>query len=229
MEMTTLLRSADDVLRGRIDAKPARRQGRTLLLFAAMVLLFGMFYGGVMGSFAGREGPRFLQIVYSAVKVPILLLVTFVIALPSFFVLNTLMGVRGDFARVLRALVSSQAGLTVVLAALAPLTAVWYLSVAKYQLAILFNALLFGIASMAAQFMLRRAYRDLIARDAKHRVLLRTWLILFAFVGIQMGWVLRPFIGSPGRPTQFFRQGAWGNAYVELVRITWQGVTRSHR
>src|SRR5205814_3911963 len=141
-----------------------------------------------MGSYAGREGPRLLQIVYSAVKVPILLLVTFVIALPSFFVLNTMLGVRGDFARVLRALIASQAGLTVVLAALAPLTAVWYLSVAKYQLAILFNALLFGIASMSAQFMLRRAYRELVARNPKHRALLRTWLILFAFIGIQMGW-----------------------------------------
>src|SRR5689334_18732195 len=126
---------------------------------------------------------------YSGIKVPLLLLVTLGISLPSFFVLNTLLGTRADFARVLRALIASQAGLTVVLAALAPLTAVWYLSAAKYQLAILFNALLFGIASISAQFMLRRAYRGLIARNPKHRRLLRIWLILFAFVGIQMGWV----------------------------------------
>jgi hypothetical protein len=40
--------------------------------------------------------------------------------------------------------------------------------------------------------------------------------LIYAFVGIQMGWVLRPFIGQPGVPTTFFRPGAWGNAYVEL-------------
>ena len=47
--------------------------------------------------------------------------------------------------------------------------------------------------------------------------LLFIWLILFAFVGIQMGWVLRPFVGTPNKPVQFFRQGAWSNAYIEVA------------
>jgi hypothetical protein len=47
----------------------------------------------------------------------------------------------------------------------------------------------------------------------------RIWTVVFALVGIQMGWVLRPFIGSPHSPTQFFRKGAWGNAYVKLAEI----------
>ena len=32
-----------------------------------------------------------------------------------------------------------------------------------------------------------------------------------------MAWVLRPFIGSPSSPVNFFRREAWGNAYVELL------------
>ena len=31
------------------------------------------------------------------------------------------------------------------------------------------------------------------------------WVIVFGLVGAQMGWVLRPFIGSPELPFQFFR------------------------
>ena len=31
------------------------------------------------------------------------------------------------------------------------------------------------------------------------------WVIVFGLVGAQMGWVLRPFIGSPDLPFQFFR------------------------
>ncbi len=31
------------------------------------------------------------------------------------------------------------------------------------------------------------------------------WCIVFALVGSQMGWVLRPFIGDPNRPFEFFR------------------------
>jgi len=31
------------------------------------------------------------------------------------------------------------------------------------------------------------------------------WLLLFALVGAQMGWVLRPFIGNPAVPFTLFR------------------------
>ncbi len=33
----------------------------------------------------------------------------------------------------------------------------------------------------------------------------RCWMVLFALVGSQMGWVLRPFIGAPDQPFTFFR------------------------
>ena len=54
-----------------------------------------------MGTFGGLHGDRPLQLLYSALKVPLLLLVTFCLSLPSFFVLNTILGVRADFRRVL--------------------------------------------------------------------------------------------------------------------------------
>lgn len=37
------------------------------------------------------------------------------------------------------------------------------------------------------------------------RGVFRCWMVLFALVGSQMGWVLRPFIGQPGLPFTFFR------------------------
>ncbi|HEX4792604.1 MAG TPA: hypothetical protein VH370_02370 [Humisphaera sp.] len=37
------------------------------------------------------------------------------------------------------------------------------------------------------------------------RLVFRLWLILFAIVGAQMGWVLRPFIGNPALPFTLFR------------------------
>ena len=116
-------------------------------------------------------------------------------------------------------LVATQAGLTVILASLSPLTALWYLSSTNYPSAVLFNALMFAIASFAAQILLRRFYAPLIARSEKHRWLLRAWLLVYAFVGIQLGWLLRPFIGSPGAPAQFFRDKMWGNAYVEVAQL----------
>ncbi len=212
--MTTLLDRADDLLRGR------RRSSRSVPLLG-FILACGMAYGAVMGSFGGLSGDRPWQMVYSAVKVPLLLLATCGLSLPSFFVLNTLLGLRTDFGRALRALAAAQAGLTITLVSLAPITLLWYASSAHYPVAILFNALMFAVASVGAQVVLRREYRPLIARNPGHRLMLTTWLFIFAFVGIQMGWLLRPFIGAPDQPVEFFRQGAWDNAYVIVARMVW--------
>ena len=185
-----------------------------------IVLGCGLTYGGVMGMFGGRVG----QVAYSAIKVPLLLVATLMLSLPSYFVLNTLLGLRADFAAAWRAVVASQAGLTIILVSLAPITAFWYASSSNYRMAILFNTLMFGVASVGAQGILRRGYGPLIARDPKHRRLLGVWIFLYAFVGIQMGWNLRPFVGSPNEPVRFFREGAWENAYVVVARILWEAV-----
>jgi hypothetical protein len=218
-----LVRLADSVLRGESSWTGPQLELRRPALgsLAVGLVVFGMFYGGVMGLYGGIIGPRFLQVVYSAIKVPILLMVTFLLSLPSFFVVNTLLGLRADFARVLRALLATQTGLTVILAALAPFTAFWYLSGSAYQPAILFNGAMFAIASVSAQWILRRDYLPLIRDNGKHRWMLRTWLVIYVFVGIQMGWVLRPFIGDPSQPVQFFREGSWSNAYEFVARIAW--------
>ena len=194
---------------------------RKLAQLGSLIVVFGVAYGAVMGSFGGVLGERFWQVVFSAVKVPLLLPATFALSLPSFFVVNTLFGLRSDFLHSIRALLATQAGLTVVLASLAPFTILWYASSSNYRGAIVFNTLMFGSASLTAQWLLRRFYEPLIRRDRRHRTLLRAWLVIYTFVGIQMGWVLRPFIGSPDLAPQFFRQDAWGNAYVKLANIIW--------
>lgn len=223
------LRRVDDLLRrGSVGAPslPYRRESRSGH-FLSLILTFGLFYGGVMGTYGGAQADRLWQVVYSAAKVPLLLLATFLLSLPSFFVLNALLGLRNDFERVAAALLATQAGLTVILASLAPLTAFWYVSGSDYQPAILFNGLMFAVASVTAQWLLRREYRPLISRHPAHRWMLRTWVFIYVFVGIQMGWVLRPFIGNPTAPVQFFREDSWSNAYVVVAQMIWRVLTGS--
>ena len=223
--MKIILLQADSVLRAESWAVKEGSFTRRLTQLGLLVFVFGITYGAVMGSFGGIFGERFWQIIYSAVKVPLLLTATFALSLPSFFVVNTLFGLRSDFLYSIRALLATQAGLTIVLASFAPFTILWYVSSANYRGAIVFNTLMFGSASFTAQWLLRRFYEPLVRRDGRHRTLLRAWLAIYAFVGIQMGWVLRPFIGSPDLTPQFFRQGAWGNAYVNLAKIIWSFIS----
>jgi hypothetical protein len=47
--------------------------------------------------------------------------------------------------------------------------------------------------------------------------LLQFWLLLYALVGSQLGWTLRPFFGAPGEPFQLFRN-IEGNFYSQVFR-----------
>jgi hypothetical protein len=187
------------------------------LIFIAVV--GGAIYGAFMGSFGGVLSGRALQMLYAAIKVPLLLSATFAIALPSFFVLNSVFGLRSDFATAVRALLAGQAGMAVILASLSPYVALWYASFGGYEAAILFNGVQLGIASVSAHLLTRAIYRPLAERRPAHRWMLRLWIVLYAFVGIQMAWVFRPFVGAPNVSVQFFRKEAWGNAYVVVAKL----------
>ena len=213
--------SIDDLLRGEgvFDPGAPDIPLRRLLLLLAV---FGMAYGLVMGSYGGRP----LQAVYSAAKVPLLLLVSVVLCLANFFMVNSLLGLRSDFGAALRAVLTAQAGVALSLAALAPVTAFFYASLpggqSAYATAVAANGVAFMLSSFGGQLILNRAYESLALRDPRHRQARRAWLGIYVFVAIQMAWTLRPFIGDPDKPTRFFREGAWGNAYVEVARLLLQ-------
>jgi hypothetical protein len=187
-----------------------------------LTIIFGGIYGAVMGTFSGH----WLQILYSAIKVPMMLAVSFALTLPVYFILNNLAGLRGDFSSALRAVAGAQAGLAITLASLCPFTALWYLSCANYDTNVLFNGLMFAISTGTAQALVRRLYGPLIDRDPKHRRLRNVWILAYSFVAIQMAWVLRPFVGNPELPAHFFRKDAWGNAYVFVGQMVWDWLRR---
>lgn len=205
----------DQILRVRSDATESLTIRRSILA----LVVCGMFYGAVMGSFADEQGPRLLQMLFSALKVPLLVGATFGLSLPAYFVVTTLMGLRDDFELAVRALLATQAVLAILLASFAPFTLLWYFSSRSYGSALLFNGLMFALASLFAQRVLARLFRPMIQRDTRHRLMMWVWLGTYSFIGIQMAWVLRPFVGNPADPTTFFRQEAWGNAYEELVKL----------
>lgn len=224
MTFATLLGRMDDILRRQSWTIQSGAAGSAVTRLAGCLVLTGMVYGAAMGTFEGIAGDRLWQVLYTAIKVPMLLLVTFLIGLPSFFVLNTLFGLRRDFLQALRALVAAQAGLAIVLASLAPFTLVWYASSTSYSAAIRFNGLMFAAASFSGQQLLWAYYQPLVRQNVKHRQMLWTWLAIYIFIGIETAWVLRPFVGNPSMPVQFFREDSWGNAYDVVARLVYDAV-----
>ncbi len=53
-------------------------------------------------------------------------------------------------------------------------------------------------------------------RTAAHTTF-QVWVVIYALVGAQMGWILRPFIGSPNLPFVWFR-GRESNIFAAVIR-----------
>jgi hypothetical protein len=210
---------ADELLRSAGRFAPGAPNPDAPRLAIRLILITAPVYGAVMGSYGLSSPDRLLQSAYSAIKLPFLLGATTLVCLPGFFVLNTALGLRGDWPAAVRAILGAQAALSIALLSLAPVTRFVYFSTTSYQHAHLANLAAFTLATIAGQAFMRRAYRPLIAIRPFHRAALIAWMILYAFVGIQMGWMLRPFIGAPGIEMTFLRDEPFSNAYVILAKL----------
>lgn len=54
--------------------------------------------------------------------------------------------------------------------------------------------------------------------DERAQTIFRVWLVVYGVVGAQMGWVLRPFLGSPELPFAWFRERE--SNFFENVMLT---------
>jgi hypothetical protein len=180
---------------------------------AVALSLGGAAHGLALGSYDLRAEQAF----YSALKVPLLLGLSTLMCIPSFYALNAVLGLHRDFNAALRGVLCAQAVVAVVLASFAPVVLFFHASGVSYRGAILLDGALFCGASLAGQWTLARHYRPLIAANARHVWPRTAWLALYWFVTIQLAWVLRPFVGAPGMAPSFLREHAWSNAYVALA------------
>lgn len=177
----------------------------------ATVIGGGMLYGFAMGSFAGP-----LASLYAALKVPLLVAGSLAVCLPNFYVVNAVLGLSDDFSAAVRGVLSAQATLALVLAALAPVIVFVYVGSDDYHLVKLVNGGIFACASVGAQRTLARHYRPLLAKNPRHRTALVVWPALYVFVTAQLAYALRPYVGNPRFPTEFVRHDWMGNVYLDL-------------
>ena len=112
------------------------------------ILVFGALYGLVMGLYAGG-----IQILYDALKIPLLLLIALYVTLPTYYVLNGILG--GDLSlRQLSVLfMVSVSILTTMLIAFLPVTLFFTLTTPErtfvtYGFTVLLNVIFFGIAGL---------------------------------------------------------------------------------
>jgi hypothetical protein len=108
----------------------------------------------------------------------------------------------------------------VLLFSLAPITLFFLLSSSQYPFFKLLNVAFFGLAGLLGVVFLSQGLRIVTESTGKEgtntrRMIFFLWVLLYGFVGSQMAWTLRPFMGEPGTPYYLFQE-LGGNFYADI-------------
>jgi hypothetical protein len=211
-----LLREPESLWRQVAAERELGRLNRQLVVASWVPL---SVHGAVLGASNGV-----LQALASAVKLPLLFLLTLVICLPALYLFNLVFGSRLRASQTLAVVLAAIATTGVLTLGFAPISVFFLLSAPNYGFYKLLNVAILTLTGIAGLRVLVNGMNAVVPRARvgtpatdSHRLPLRSWLIVYAFVGTQLAWTLRPFFGAPGLPFELFRR-LEGNFYVNVIQ-----------
>lgn len=193
-----------------------------------------IFYIFVIAASAGSYGAAIgwwrspVQALYTGIKLPLIILLTATGNAMLNAMLAPLLGMNIPFRQSLMAMLMSFAISAAILGSFAPLVAflIWNtppispdvrISGGTYGFILLVFVVVIAFGGIAGNLRLLQLLRQLSGgRTAALRVLF-AWLAGNLFLGSQLSWILRPFVGSPGLPVQFLRDNAFKGNFYEAV------------
>jgi len=191
-------------------------------LICAVTILCGCaLYGGAVGLWRGPE-----QALYTAVKMPLLIFLTCGGNALLNGMLAQVLGSGLGFRQTLIAILMSFAISSLLLAAFSPIVVFIFLnappltSAAKgsgHSITLLMDVLFIAFAGVTANRRLLRLLEVRCSALIVARTVLWSWLAGNLFLGAQLAWVLRPFIGSPNLPVTFLRPDPMHGNFYESV------------
>jgi hypothetical protein len=182
-------------------------------------------YGAAMGWWRSP-----MQALFVAIKLPLIVLLTAVGNALLNAMLAPLLGLNISFRQSFLAILMSFAVSGIVLCSFSPIVAflVWnlppmapgsHVADLTYAFIMVVHVAAIAFAGIASNLRLRQLLLSLAPSPAPARRVLFAWLAGNLFLGSQLSWILRPFIGSPSLPVQFLRDHPMaGNFYEALFR-----------
>lgn len=178
--------------------------------------IFLAIYGGIIGAFHS-----WMQALSSAIKLPALYLITLLICLPTLYFANIIFGSKRTFGQHFALVLTAVSVTSVLLFSFAPITLFFLITTNNYQFLILLNVVIFSLTGFIGVSALYQAMNSVLEQEDEssktRKKILQFWLFLYAFVGSQLGWTLRPFFGTPDSPFQLFRERE-GNFYLSVIQ-----------
>jgi hypothetical protein len=187
-----------------------------------VIVMCAGLYGAAMGWWRDPQ-----QALFTAAKFPLVILLTTAGTALLNAMLAPLLGLNIPFRQSFSAILMSFTIAAAILGAFSPLMAfmVWNappmspetIRGATYSFIKLANVVVIAFAGTTGN---ARLFQLLTRLGGSRTVALRVlfaWLAVNLFLGSQLSWILRPFIGSPSLPVEFFRATALHGNFYENV------------
>lgn len=192
-------------------------QGKIRAMLISSIAFLAL-YGAVMGS-----SHSLWQALSSAAKLPVLFLATLFVCAPTLYFFNILFGSNQSLTQNVALIMTAITVTAVLLLSFAPVTLFFLLTTSQYQFFKLLNVGVFAVSGLMGVIFLAQGMRivasggrgDERANESGRRRVLQFWMILYAFVGSQLAWTIRPFVGAPSIRFELFRQ-LGGNFYTNI-------------
>jgi len=191
------------------------KSNRLILTQLLIICLFAFLYGVVMGSYHSIT-----QSAVAGVKVIILFLSTVILCFPSFFIIQQVLGSKMSFRQMVMIVLSGVVLTATIAISFAPIVIVFQVTGGNYHFLQLLHVAIFIFAGIFGMKLMVDALK--YACDQKNIypqigvTVFRIWVIILAFVGIQLAWNLRPFLCEKNEEFKWFRKYE-GNFYTAIV------------
>jgi len=178
------------------------------------ILICCSAYGLIIGFFHSWQ-----QALSSGLKLPILYIATLFICFPTLYIFSAIFGAGKTASQYFVLLLSSLTTISLLLAAFAPIALFFNLTTHHYQFFKLLNVAIFTISGTLGTNFFYKGMLHFATSDAEKvtiEKIVKLWILLFAFVGSQLGWTLRPFFGAAEHPFEIVRE-VGGNFYINVI------------
>jgi hypothetical protein len=185
--------------------------GKQLLI----ICIFTFFYGVAMGSYHS-----FAQSISAGLKVCLLFLCTIIICFPSFFIIQQVLGSRMTVRQMMTIVLSGLLLVSTIIVSFIPIVIFFQVTGGNYHFLQLLHVAIFIFGGFFGMRLMVEALKYACDTKAIYPEIgvkvFKVWVIILAFVSIQLSWNLRPFLCEKHEEFKVFRKHE-GNFYTAII------------
>ena len=202
-----------------------KEQSNRLILNQILIICaFTFLYGIVMGSYHS-----FIQSIVAGLKVTVLFLATLIICFPSFFVIQQVLGSKMTLRQMIIIVLSGFVLTSAIALSFTPIIILFQITGGNYHFLQLLHVAIFLFSGIFGMRLMIEALKFACEKKDTYPqvgvMVFRIWIIIFAFVGIQLSWNLRPFLCEKNEEFKLFRHYE-GNFYTAIIYSVQQLVSK---